>query len=76
MIDAAAVGFGLAALPCFLGDQNPSLRRLCSEKIGSADILLVVHPDLARVARVRATMDFIVEWFARDAALFTGDAVG
>ena len=70
--DAAVVGFGLAALPCFLGEQNPALRRLYPEPIGSADIMLVVHPDLARVARVRATMDFIVELFMRDAALFIG----
>lgn len=72
--DAATVGFGVAALPCFLGDKNPALRRLYPEQIGGADIMLVVHPDLARVARVRATMDFLVELFLRDAALFTGDA--
>ena len=72
--DAATVGFGVAALPCFLGDRNPALRRFYPERIGGADIMLVVHPDLARVARVRATMDFIVELFLRDAALFTGDA--
>lgn len=71
--DAAAVGFGLAALPCFLGERNPALRRFYPECIGTADIMLVVHPDLARVARVRATMDFIVELFLRDAALIAGD---
>jgi DNA-binding transcriptional LysR family regulator len=73
--DAAALGFGLAALPCFVGDRNPALRRLCPEPIGAADIMLVVHPDLARVARVRATMDFIVELFVRDAAIFNGNGV-
>lgn len=72
--DAATIGFGIAALPCFLGDHNPALRRFYPERIGAADIMLVVHPDLARVARVRATMDFIVELFVRDAALFTGEA--
>lgn len=34
--------------------------------------LLVVHPDLVRVARVRATMDFLLELFHRDAALWSG----
>lgn len=71
--DAAAVGFGLAALPCFLGEQHPALRRIYPECIGTADVMLVVHPDLAHVARVRATMDFIVELFVRDAALISGD---
>jgi hypothetical protein len=32
----------------------------------------VVHPDLVRVARVRATMDFLIELFHREAALWSG----
>ena len=35
---------------------------------------LVVHPDFARVARVRAVMDFVVEVFRRDAGLWSGAA--
>jgi DNA-binding transcriptional LysR family regulator len=71
-MDAARVGFGLAALPCFIAEGEASLKRLTPRVIGSRDILLVVHPELARVARVRAAMDFLVELFARDAAVFTG----
>jgi hypothetical protein len=40
--------------------------------LGGRDIFLVVHPDLVRVARVRAVMDFVVELFAKDAALWSG----
>jgi hypothetical protein len=37
-------------------------------------VWLVVHPDLARVARVRAVTDFIAEIVARDAELLSGPA--
>jgi len=43
--------------------------------IGGRDIYLVVHPDLARVARVRAVMDFVIELFTRDAAAWSGVAL-
>jgi DNA-binding transcriptional LysR family regulator len=69
---AAAVGLGIAPLPCFSADRDPALQRLTPALIGSREILLVVHPDLARVARVRATMDFLIELFARDAKGFGG----
>jgi DNA-binding transcriptional LysR family regulator len=72
VFDAALVGLGVAALPCFMADRAPELRRLTPGTIGSRDIMLVVHPDLARVARVRATMDFLIDLFARDAELWSG----
>lgn len=72
-LDAAAVGFGIVFLPCFVADRSKALVRLTPRIIGSRDILLVVHPDLARVARIRATMEFLVERFARDAALWSGE---
>lgn len=71
-VDAAVVGFGLVFLPCFVAARTPALRRLTPRVVGSRDILLVVHPDLARVGRVRATMDFLVELYARDGALWSG----
>jgi DNA-binding transcriptional LysR family regulator len=74
VLNAALCGMGVAVLPCFLaeGEGEPRLRRLTPRVLGARDIHLVVHPDLARVARVRAAMDFIVELFERDAALWTG----
>ena len=72
VLNAALCGMGVAILPCFLGEPEPQLRRLTPQVLGARDIHLVTHPDLARVARVRAVMDFIVELFARDAALWTG----
>jgi hypothetical protein len=72
VLNAAICGMGVAVIPCFLGGPEPQLRRLTARVLGTRDIHLVVHPDLARVARVRAVMDFIVELFDRDAALWTG----
>ncbi len=76
VLNAALYGMGVAVIPCFLaeGEHGPQLRRLTPRVLGARDIHLVVHPDLARVARVRAVMDFIVELFERDVALWTGVA--
>jgi DNA-binding transcriptional LysR family regulator len=74
VLNAAICSMGVAVIPCFLGEPEPQLRRLTPRVLGERDIHLVVHPDLARVARVRAVMDFIVELFERDAALWTGVA--
>lgn len=73
---AATFGFGIAPLPCLTADRDPALVRLTPESIGSREILLVVHPDLTRVARVRATMEFMCELFARDAARWHGQSAG
>ena len=71
-INAAICGMGIGAVPCFLAEGEPLLRRLTPRVLGGRDIFLVVHPDLARVARVRAVMDFVVDLFARDTALWSG----
>jgi DNA-binding transcriptional LysR family regulator len=71
--NAATFGVGIAVLPCFLADAEPRLARLTPRVIGSREVFLVVHPDLTKVARVRAVMDFVIEAFARDAALWSGE---
>ena len=74
-INAAICGMGVGVVPCFLAETEPLLRRLTPRVLGGRDIYLVVHPDLARVARVRAVMDFVVDLFTKDAALWSGAAV-
>lgn len=69
---AAVEGIGIAPLPCFAAAQESGLLRITPEVIGERDIMLVVHPDLVRVARVRATMDFLIELFHHEAALWSG----
>lgn len=69
---AAAEGVGIAPLPCFAAAAEPGLVRMSPQLIGERDILVVVHPDLVRVARVRATLDFLIELFHREASLWSG----
>lgn len=71
-LNATIVGMGITVVPCFLGDVEAQLERVSPLVLGVRDVFLVVHPDLARVARVRAVMEFIVAAFERDAALWSG----
>lgn len=70
--NAALGGLGIVIVPCLLAEREDAMVRLTPEILGSRDIALVVHPDLARVARVRVVMDFLVERFARDAPILSG----
>jgi len=67
--NAATAGLGVAVVPCFLGDREPALVRLMPGIVGSREGYLVVHPDLARVARVRVVLAFLVERFAANSEL-------
>ncbi|WP_104202900.1 LysR family transcriptional regulator [Billgrantia saliphila] len=62
MLAAARDGLGRAVLPCYLADAEPSLVRL-GEPIDelATDLWLLTHPDLRRVARIRAFMAFVAE---------------
>jgi DNA-binding transcriptional LysR family regulator len=72
VLNAVIAGFGISVIPCFLGDAEPSLRRLTPQVLGSRDITLVVHPDMAKVARVRAVIDFLTEVAGRERTRFAG----
>lgn len=56
---AVRAGTGAAVLPAYLAGPDTNLHRT-SEYIDQldADLWLLVHPDLSRDARIRATMDF------------------
>jgi DNA-binding transcriptional LysR family regulator len=69
---AAVEGLGLALLPCLASSDDPRLRRVTARVLGTRSLNLVVHPGSARMARIRAVMDFLVEIFTRDQALFSG----
>ena len=72
VLNATLVGVGMGTMPCFIGDAEPTLRRVLPGIIATRTLWLVAHPDLVKVARVRATMDFLIELAARDIALLTG----
>ena len=71
-VNAAVVGLGLAVLPCFMASEEGTLRRVSGEVLGSRAVWLVFHPDLAKVARVRAVIDFVTAMLAAEAALLRG----
>jgi DNA-binding transcriptional LysR family regulator len=66
-------GLGVAPLPCYLGDRDPALQRLGGliPEFGT-ELWLLTHPDLRRVARIRAFMDFMAPALAAYGGLFAG----
>jgi DNA-binding transcriptional LysR family regulator len=58
--EAARGGWGIAALPVFLGTAWPGLARFGRAEAGSSDFWLVVHPDLQHTGRVRAVIEHLV----------------
>ncbi|MDI5986546.1 LysR family transcriptional regulator [Halomonas sp. M4R5S39] len=65
MLAATRDGLGRAVLPCYLADAEPALTRL-GEPIPelATELWLLTHPDLRRVARIRAFMAFVAEALA------------
>ena len=56
-------------LPHFLATRSPGLELLAPDVLGTRTLSIVVHPDLVRVARVRAVIDFLTDAVRRDHAL-------
>ncbi|MEO8667536.1 MAG: LysR family transcriptional regulator [Bauldia sp.] len=71
-LNAAVAGMGLAVLPCFLAEAEPTLRRVASELVGSREVWLVFQRDVARTARVRCVIDFLTELIAASATELRG----
>jgi molybdate transport repressor ModE-like protein len=73
LLNAVMMGLGISPLPCFVADPEPELVRVWPDTIQNRGVRLVAHPDVARVARVRAVMDFLTDSFKRDAKLWAGE---
>jgi DNA-binding transcriptional LysR family regulator len=70
---AARAGMGVAPLPCYLADPDPALRRVHPPLLEMESALwLLTHPDLRRVIRVRAFLDFVSEWLIDRRQLIEG----
>lgn len=72
VLNAASCGMGITSVPCFIGDTESTLVRVRPEVVGTRPIWMVVHPDLARVGRIRVVMRFIEEVVARNQRLLRG----
>ncbi len=67
-------GMGVAILPVYMADPDPSIRRIVDEPISkiAPDIWVLTHPDARRMARVRIFADFITKAIIADRDLFEG----
>jgi len=61
LIAAARAGMGLAAMPHALARQDSDLVCVSEAPTATRSLWMVVHPDLRRAARVRATMDYLID---------------
>lgn len=70
---AARAGAGVVALPCYLGDTIPELRRIRGIVPAMAvDLWLLTHEDLRATARIRALTEWLAGALGADRDLFEG----
>jgi DNA-binding transcriptional LysR family regulator len=73
LVAAARGGAGIAVLPRYLGDPEPTLRRLPMPDEPREAIWITVHRDLKHTRRVRVVLDFLSECLKNDRGLLLGD---
>lgn len=74
LLEAAALGLGMATLLCCVADRQPLLRRVWpSVPPELDDLFLVVHEDVQRTGRVRALIDALEERCAQAQAELLGE---
>jgi molybdate transport repressor ModE-like protein len=72
-LSAVKASFGLAVLPCFLADPEPTLVRVLPPDASfTSGLWLLTHRDLRDTARIRAFMDFIAQSVRSQRALLEG----
>ncbi len=78
LVGAATAGLGLAAVPCLLGDAEPSLQRVPTLGFSTCDLLVVTHAEGRATPRIRAVIEFVLGLAKRHRAVLRGvaDAVG
>lgn len=73
MVTAVKNHMGLARMPCYIGDSDPSLRRLDLELTPSTwGVWVLSHVDLRSTARVRVCREFLVEALEQQRDLVEG----
>lgn len=70
-LKATLAGAGLCVLPAFLAGEEPGLVRVLPDEIGlTRSLWLIVHQDLAELARIKAVVRFIREEVDASSAVF------
>ena len=64
LLAAARLGVGVALLPCFVADRQPSLVPLEGAEPMFHELWLLVHSDLRRTPRVKAVIEWVDELIA------------
>ncbi|QSQ18762.1 LysR family transcriptional regulator [Pyxidicoccus parkwayensis] len=72
LFEAALAGLGLAVLPCWLAEGSGLMRVGAAGEGVEREMWLAVHPDLRRVARIRAVADFLAGLIAREGPRLAG----
>jgi DNA-binding transcriptional LysR family regulator len=72
-LSAARDGLGVALGPCLMGEEDAGLVRLLPDlELAGPEVWLLVHRELADLARVRAVLDFLAQRARSDSARFAG----
>lgn len=73
MMEAVRNHMGLARMPCYIGDAEPSLRRLDITLTPSKwGVWVLSHVDLRSTARVRVCREFLIDVITRQRDLIEG----
>jgi DNA-binding transcriptional LysR family regulator len=68
---AAAAGFGVCVLPCFMAATEPCLARVLPGAVSlTRSFWLIVHAEMRDLARIRITSDFIAREVRQARSLF------
>jgi DNA-binding transcriptional LysR family regulator len=63
---------GIAVLPCFIADPAGNLERVFSERVEVNTGWIIYHKSARDAARIRSVVEALVEFFAKDASVFSG----
>ena len=69
---AAEAGAGIALLPCVIAEDDPRLVRVSAPPAPAQEFWLVTHRDLARVPRIRLTLEFLAALAKRERRRLVG----
>lgn len=73
LLEAARASAGVAVLPRYLGEREPTLKHVPVAKGPREAIWITVHRDLKQTRRVRVVLDFLSNCLRRDQMLLAGD---
>ncbi|MDH3327560.1 MAG: LysR family transcriptional regulator, partial [Gammaproteobacteria bacterium] len=71
---AANEGIGAAILPCFIGEQEPLLKRAAPVFKGVSELWVLTHADLRETARVKALREHLFKCLSEEKELIEGSA--